>query len=226
MKRFLFAVISAISFGTVSNAATIDLTDNTFTSVTYQSFVQGPLGPIIQFTETVDGVVFDFQTTGQFRNVGTWGNGTTAVSPPWALTFGGGGGNASSFTLTASVDVILNSFLGFAQQFNTGAIFDVTGGSVSSVGNQFSTAAFLSLGTPVADSFVGGPLALEAGVTYSFTTTNAGVSTQSHLTGLDFTKVNQGGGGGGGGGAVIPLPAGLPLLLTGLAGFALLRRRS
>lgn len=216
MKRFLLAVVSALSFGTVSNAATIDLSDNTFTSVTYETFVNG-LGPIIQFTETVDGVVFDFSTTGQFRNVGTWGNGTSNVSAPWALSFGGGGGNTSSFTLSASADVVLNSFSGFAQQFNTGAIFDVTGGAVSSLGNQFSTAAFLATGAPVADSFVGGPLTLLAGVTYSFSTTNSGPSTLSHLTSLDFTKSNAN---------VVPLPAGLPLLLSGILGFALLRRRS
>jgi hypothetical protein len=216
MKKTLSAAIAAISFGTISHAATIDLTDNSFTSVTYQTFVQGPLGPIVEFTETVAGVDFDFQAAGQFRAVGTWGNGTSAAQGPWALTFGGGGGNTTSFTLTASEDVILESFSGFAQQFITGAIFDVTGGTVSSTGNQFSTSAFLATGTPVTDLFVGGPLYLDAGVTYSFTTTNAGAATQSHMTSLEFTKVDT---------TVVPLPAGLPLLLTGIVGIALLRRR-
>ena len=215
MKHLLMAAAAAISLGTASGAASIDLTDNSFSSVTYQSFPGGALGPIKQFSETVDGVVFDFQAGGQFRAVGTWGDGSFSTGP-FALTFGGGGGNTANFDLTVSQDVILNSFSGFAQRFVTGAIFDVTGGSVSSVGNQFSTSAFLATGTPVADTFVGGPLTLEAGVLYSFTTTNAGAATQSYLTGLDFTKVSA---------AVIPLPAGLPLLLSGLIGFAILRRR-
>lgn len=204
-----------------ATASTIDLTDNSFTSVDFVDFVQGPVGPIEEFVETVDGVAFTFSAAsvnGQFRNVGTWGDGTTNVSGPFGLTFGGAGGNTSSFTLSASQDVTLNAFLGFAQQFNTGAIFDVTGSGVASTGNAFSTSGFLSTGTPVSDSFAGGPLSLTGGETYTFTTTNAGVLTQSHLTGLDFTAATTNP-------APVPLPAGLPLLLAGLGGLAWMRRR-
>lgn len=217
----LAAAIAALSFG-AANAASIDLTDNVFTSVDYVDFVQGPVGPIEEFVETVDGVAFTFSAklvNGQFRNVGPWGNGTTNTTAPWGLTFGGGGGNTATFTLSASQDVTLNAFLGFAQQFNTGAIFDVTGTGVSSLANAFSTSGSLSSGTPVSESFVGGPLSLTAGQVYTFTTTNAGAATQSHLTGLDFTKVTPPP-------SSVPLPAGLPLMAAGLGVLAWVRRKS
>jgi hypothetical protein len=184
-------------------------------------FVQGPFGPIEEFVETVDGVDFTFSAkpvNGQFRNVGPWGNGTTNTTAPWGLSFGGGGGNTATFTLTASQDVTLNAFLGFAQQFNTGAIFDVTGTGVSSAGNAFSTAGTLASGTPVSESFVGGALSLTAGEVYTFTTTNAGAATLSHLTGIDFTKVSAP--------ANVPLPAGLPLLVGGFGVLAWMRRKA
>ncbi|WP_299727544.1 VPLPA-CTERM sorting domain-containing protein [uncultured Tateyamaria sp.] len=219
MKSFIPLIGAVLIAASSASAAVVDLTDNTFTSVDYVDFVQGPLGPIEEFVETVDGVAFTFSAksvSGQFRNVGTWGNGMFGGGPH-ALSFGGGGGNTATFTLSASADVTLNAFVGFAQQFNTGAIFDVAGAGVSSTGNAFSTAAFLASGTPVADSFVGGPLSLMAGQVYTFTTTNSGVATQSHLTGLDFTTVQQP--------PAVPLPAGLPLLLAGLGGLAWMRRR-
>lgn len=216
MRHIALAAIAALALGGAADAASVNLTDNSFTSVTHLQFPSdppgSPTGPIISFTETVGGIGFTFSTAGQFRNVGTWGNGTSAASPPWALSFGGGGGNASVFALTVTADVTLDSFSGFAQQFNTGSIFDVTGTGVSSLGNAFSTADFLP-GSPVADSFVGGPLSLTAGETYTFTTTNSGAATLAHLTSIEFTP------------AVVPLPAALPLLLAGLGGLALMRRR-
>lgn len=212
MKQFLFAAALAV-LGSGATAATIDFTDESFVpgSLTYAS-----AGPINGFQEAVDGVTFTFATSGQFRNIGPW---LSIIDPAFpALTFGGGSGNASVFTISASADVMLDAFLGFAQQFNTGAIFDVTGAGVTSTGNSFSTDGFLGSGTPVATNFVGGPLSLQAGAVYTFTTTNFGSVTQSHMTGLEFTKTQ-------GVGATIPLPAGLPLLLSGLAGLAALRWR-
>jgi len=214
-SRLIGALLIAASSS--ATASTINLTDNAFTSVDFVTFAQGPIGPIAEFVETVEGVAFTFSArsvNGQFRAVGTWGNGTTNANPPFALSFGGSGGNTSVFTLSASQDVTLDAFTGFAQQFLTGAIFDVTGAGVSSTGNAFSTSAFLSGGTPVSDSFAGGPLSLIGGELYTFTTTNPGASTQSHLTSLEFTVP-----------APVPLPAGLPLFLAGMGGLAFMRRR-
>jgi len=214
MKRIL-AIVAATMISGAASAASVDLTDGVFSNPQYETFVQGPLGPIIAFDEVVDGVTFAFSTTGQFRNVGPWGNGTSNAAAPWALSFGGGGGNASTFTLTVDMDITLQSFSGVGQQFNTNPIFDVTGSGVSSVGNTFSTVGFMgdAAGT---DSFASGPLNLVAGQTYTFSATNAGVTTVGHLYGLSFEKVTM---------SPVPLPAGLPLLVAGLGALGLIGRR-
>ena len=218
MWKSVFGAIALLGLVTSVNAkaAIVDLTDNTFTSITHESFVQGAIGPPIAFEETVGGVVFSFaRISGQFRQVATWGDGTTNLSGPFVADIGGGAGSVSAFTLSVSQAVSLNSFIGFAQQFNTNPIFDVTGGSVSSIGNTFSVAGFPGSAIPAVDDFVGGPLALEAGTVYTFDITNSGPATRGYITGLDFTAETT----------TVPVPAALPLLLTGLAALGLLSRR-
>ncbi|MCF2905240.1 VPLPA-CTERM sorting domain-containing protein [Octadecabacter sp. CECT 8868] len=216
MKTILSALAAGILVASAAQSATFDLTDKTFVSgsVTYDTY-----NPINGFQEEADGVTFTFATAGQFRSIGEWLGG--AINPTdAALSFGGGAGNPTSFTMSVDTDVTLNAFLGFDQLYNTGAIFDVVGDGVSSIGNTFSTAAFLSSGVPVAENFVGGGLSLTAGSIYSFTASNAGALTRSYFTGFDFTKA-----------AVtpapspVPLPAGLPLLLAGLGAFSFVKRR-
>ena len=127
MRRIAIISAGLLILGSAAQASTIDLTDNTFTSVTYDG-----AGPINAFDELVDGVTFSFATGGQFRNVGTWSDGTTGATGPWALTFGGGGGNTTTFTLTVDAAVQLDSFVGLGQSLNTNPIFDVSGSGVSS----------------------------------------------------------------------------------------------
>jgi hypothetical protein len=64
------------------------------------------------------------------------------------------------------------------------------------------------------ESFVGAPLNLTAGETYTFTVTNASASTVGWFTALDFTPAA----------APVPLPASLPLLAGGLGLFGVVRR--
>jgi hypothetical protein len=200
-----------------ANAATIDLTDNSFTNVTYESFVQGPTGPIIAFTETVAGVSFSFQrVVGQFRDIGPWGSGSFNT-PPFSADIGGGGGSVSEFTVTADADITLTAFWGLGQQGNPDPIFTVIGGSVISAGNAFSATGSLGGSNPTAptsNSFVGGPLNFTAGQAYTFDITNSSPSVQGYLTALEFSTT-----------AEVPVPAGLPLALGGLAVLGALRRR-
>lgn len=218
MKKFLLAATSVAAFATGGHAATVNLSDNSFDRVVFTSFVQGPLGPIQEFDEVVDGVTFTFSTAGQFRTVGTWGNGTSNASGPFALQFGGGGGNTSSFVLSVSSDVTLDSFTGHGSpNGNISSIFDVSGTGVSSVANTFSTKGFLGTETPVTASFVGGPLSLTAGQSYLFNTTNNSANTSAFFTAFDFSTASTV--------EPVPLPAGLPMLLAGLGVFGWMRRR-
>lgn len=226
MRHLGRAAIAALAVTTMATAAaqaatlTIDLTDNIFVP---GSVVYSPSDPIVQFGESAGGVTFTFATTGLFREVGTWNNGTTVVNPPWALTWSGGG-NPGVFTLSVDADVELTGFLGFDRRGLTGVVFDVSGSGVSSAGNSFSTAGSITgtnPSTPVLEAFVGGPLSLLAGEVYTFTATNGGASTQSYLTGLEFRLADT-----GSPTTPIPLPAGVWLLLTALGGVVALRRRS
>ncbi|GAB4529901.1 MAG: hypothetical protein Tsb0019_31710 [Roseibium sp.] len=211
MKKLLLFVCS-LGVGAAAplsaSASTIVLVDNLFTSVTYENTAAGPLGPIIGFTETSAGVSFDFaRISGQFRKIGPWGSGVIG-SPSYAADVGGGGGSVTSFSLTTSHDVLLNSFSGLgAGSPLVNPVFSVTGGAVSSIGNTFSSAGFIG-SPPTTNSFVGGPLALAAGISYIFDFTNAGVVTTGHFTSFNFTKVTTP--------TTVPLPAALPLLAGGL----------
>lgn len=214
MKMLISVAAAGMLRASTAQGALVDLTDNTFTDVTYEVFPNLTLGPIVAFDETVGGVTFSFATAEQFRTVGTWGDGTTNAAGPWALQFGGAGGNPDIFTLTVDTDIQLDAFHGFAQQFNTHPIFDVTGVDVSSVGNAFTTEGFLGSATPVADSFVGGPLQLRAGTVYTFTTTNAGAATNGYITALEFTLSDTGQQGD------VPVPGIAWLMMAGLAASA------
>jgi len=211
MMKGIFAA-GLLVFGGAVQAATVDLTDGAFSAVSYETFVQGAIGPIVAFSETVDGVTFAFErTSGQFRRIGPWGDGNFD-NPPFELDLGGGGGSASGFSLVVSHDVTLNTFSGMAQQFVTAPTFDVTGSGVSSLGNAFSVSGFVGSDLPGTDGFVGGALNLVAGENYQFTVTNAGAATLGFFTGFEFTA------------APVPLPSALALLLPVAMGVVRVRR--
>jgi hypothetical protein len=209
MQKWFVAAVAAFFISSGVQAATIDLSDAVFSNPTYD----GTNLPINSFQENSAGVTFTFATAGQFRAIGPWESNASDPGPNYRLVIGGGGGSPASFTLVASQNVALNSFWGLAQQFNTNPIFTVSGTGVSSVGNTFSTVSFPS-DASVMESFVGAPLNLTAGETYTFTVTNASASTVGWFTALDFTPAA----------APVPLPASLPLLAGGLGLFGVVRR--
>lgn len=214
MLKTTITAIAVAFCAPAATAAVIDFTDNSFTSVSYEVFVQGPIGPITGFTETVSGVGISFQrNVGQFRNVGPWGDGSSP-NPPFSADIGGGGGSVSSFSLVTTEDIILTAFMGLGQQGNPDPIFDVTGNGVSSVGNAFSVSGVLGGTTPGTDAFVSGPISLSAGSLYTFNVSNTGPAVQGYLTGLEFTMT-----------AEVPVPAGLHLALGGLALLGAVSRR-
>lgn len=209
MKIFSITAIIAFLIGTTASATTIHLDDGIFSNATYSGFGL----PIVSFDETVGGTTFSFATTDQFRHIGPWQTGYDPGGSNKRLTIGGGGA-ATSFTLTTSHNVILNSFTGLGQLFNFNPIFDVIGAGVSSIGNTFSTVGFLSFTTPTSNTFAGGPLTLLAGTSYLFSVSNPSYFTTGYITGFDFTEV-----------AAVPIPATLPLFLLALGGLVLVARR-
>ena len=213
MFKFISAAAFVMAAATSVSASTVDLSDGNFVpgSVTYST-----VNPINGFAELSDSVTFTFATSGQFRSIGTWNTGIIDPANP-VLAIGGGGLSTTSFTISVDQDVTLDAFTGFDARYLVNAVFDVTGAGVSSLGNGFSTVGSLSIDTPVSESFVGGPLNLSAGESYTFSITNPSATTQSFIFGLEFTKADV---------EVVPLPAGLSLLLGALGLLGLVRRRS
>ncbi len=211
MKNHLLA--GALLLGTPAiQAGTIDFTDNSFAATPTYAF--GGTGPILAFAESVDGAVLAF-AGGQFRALGPWGNGSFADGV-YSLQFGGGAGNTANFTLIPSIDVFLNSYTGLGgASGNINAIFDITGLGVNSIGNTFVTQGFDG-NAGETNPFAGGPLLLQAGETYSFTTTNASSNTIGRFYSFDVEAAT----------GQIPLPAGLPLFLTGLGLLVQVKRKT
>ncbi|MFL4469042.1 VPLPA-CTERM sorting domain-containing protein [Tateyamaria armeniaca] len=208
--RKLFVASSAVLalLGSGALASTIDLTDGVF-AVTGAPGGPG-LGPTA-FTETADGVTFTFSNPIS-RGTNQFSLGSTGVA------VGGGGVSAFSFDFSVDQDVTLSSYSGYNRgaglvdpslSLSLGATVIDSGVAFSGTGSNASAA--------MVEMFSGGAMPLlTAGVTYSVSVNNPSATTLGFLTAIEFETVAA---------PPVPLPAGLPLLLAGLGGFAVMRRR-
>lgn len=157
-------------------------------------------------TEVSDGVTFTILSTnnlvGGNRILGSGGTMSNG------LHVGGGGGSTLQFTISADMDVNLQSYGLSSGGFFLGTpTLDV----LTSTGN-----ALTPQGATV--NFAGGPIALSAGTAVTFDVQNTGAAVQSFIGSFDFEKATTA--------PVVPLPAGMPLMLAGLAAFAWVRRKA
>jgi hypothetical protein len=189
-----------------AQASSIDFTQ------TLTDFDTEPVnGWVDAFRLSDDGVTFSFfnpQSRGtpeQFTSVAGPILGGLSAS---GLQIGGGGASAFSFDFSVSHAVALDGYT-ITNQLGSGVTLSIADGSSTlTSGNDVSTTGSFA--------FDGAPLDLEVGTTYSVSFADTGAAKQAVIEAFDFTKPADM--------APIPVPAGLPLLLGGLAAFGLLRR--
>ena len=205
MLKFLTTSLAAAVLATSAQAVTVDLTDGDFTTVTGTIIPGDPL----VFTETAGGVTFTFTALNNLVGVTRFLSGAGDDFSD-GIVFGGGGGSSTQFSISSSQDVSVTSYSGRNSRFLVNPRLSVSaGGSTLVSGRPFTSDADSSYSLPNA---LGNLL---ANVDYTLTVTNAGSTTQGFLTGFEFEPVS----------AAVPLPASLPLLLAGLGGIAVMRRR-
>lgn len=104
------------------------------------------------------------------------------LSPVNGLSFGGGSGSTLSFDFTPSNSIQLESFtIGGGLSINN-PVFDIReGASVLSMSNSGDAS----------DSFVGAPLTLQGGTTYSFVVTAPGAGVQRQMASWEYTVVPE-----------------------------------
>jgi len=196
MRKQLAACLFTLTMGS-AQAATVDLADGMFTPIP-----ETALGDPEIFSETIDGVTFTFSATKNFGGTPRFNNLTTAGI---GLHVGGGGGSVLEFTLEVDAAVTLDSYSTVSTGFFLGSpTFGINGNNVASTTNPLP-------GEPT-NLFDGGPLLLDAGTLYTFNIENPGEAVQGFIAGIDFTTV-------------VPLPAPIILLASGLLGVCARRRR-
>lgn len=202
MKTKVFALIASLAFAGAASAATLDFTTNTYAST---------FGPNVA-TDSIDGVNFTITATARgvngFRQGGAGG-----------LSFGVPGNGMYSIAIVADKDVEYNSMYGNGHSLTAFAgqlpfDIDVEGSEVSG-GNMFADTSLQTV------AFGDGPISVAAGETFFFhvdfdALIGSSIYASALVKSFDFS-VDQA--------PAVPLPAGMPLLLAGLGGLAVLRRR-
>jgi len=204
MLRLLIAALFVASSLGAATASTVDLTDGIYTTVS----THGATGDPVVFTELSDGVTFTFTALANLTGGARFSNFDDDIG----MVLGGAGGSTIQFGLSVSSDITLNGYESEHPNLNL-PYMDVYAGSIA-VANLLSEDNAL-VDTAGVAAFDSGPLSLLSGTTYIFDINNSGPAKSSRLTALDFT----------GSVTSVPLPATLPLMLSGLAGIGLAFRR-
>lgn len=211
MKNIFTAAILGLAIPATAQASTVDLTDGVFTTVASSSV---PGRPVV-FSEIVDGITFTFTALDNLVGITSFLTGLGGGMSN-GLRFGGGAGSTTSWSISASADVILTSYSGFNSAFLNAPELSVSaGGSALASGAPFSASGFSAAAAGV-ESVPSGLSLFPRDVPFTFDVTNPGVITQGYLTGFTFDVVPA---------AAVPLPAGLPLMAAALGVFGWLRRR-
>ncbi|SFJ50428.1 VPLPA-CTERM sorting domain-containing protein [Celeribacter neptunius] len=202
MKHIVLSA-ALLSFAAGAQAATIDFSDSAFAST---------FDGIGATTYSTDGVLFSFSATARgvdgYRQA--FGGG---------LGFGVPGNGMYSVAFTADQDITVESLSGHGHSLTgyAGQLpFDIARDGVSLIDDFM----FASASDETYD-FGGTPIALEAGSTLSFVVdfgalSGSSIYASAVFEALDFTATSL---------PAVPLPAGAPLLLGGVAALGLLRRR-
>jgi hypothetical protein len=204
--KYLLGAALALGLGTFSaQAASIDFTDSAF-GTTFPASGD----PASTASVAVDGV--NFVVTAEARGT----DGFRQSFDSAGLSFGLPGNGMFSISIVADTDVTYESFFGENRTqsgFSTPQLFNLlAGGSMVDTGLSFGT----SFGTvDFADLFVAAGTAFVIDVDFTARSGYNSIYAQAILGSLDFSKAM----------APIPLPAGLPLLLLGLGGLALVRKK-
>lgn len=211
MKQLTSALVVGLLTAGAATAGTIDFQDGNFVASD-----PGLNGKNAIVERIADGVNFTF--TALVNSIGGVGwNGTLGGGAmPNGLHVGGGGNSTVQFSMTADADITLNSYtLADVFGFLGNATMDVLNGATMLSEDN----ALVPRGATF--NFADGPIAMAANTTYTFDINETGFAVQSYIGSFDFTKVtttmpND---------PVVPLPAGLPLLMAGLAAMFGLRAR-
>ncbi len=196
---FATAVFMSIGLAASASASTLDFTTSTYATT---------FGPNV-VSDTVDGV--NFTVTGFARGVDGFRQGAGG-----GLSFGTPGNGMNGIAIVADQDLVFNSMYGFGHGFTLKAgqmPFNASvDGTDVSVGDMFATTALETVG------FGSGPIAVAAGQTFLFyadfgSLVGSSIFASARVKSFDFTV------------AAVPVPAGLPLLIGGLAFLGVTGRR-
>ena len=195
-KTLVSFVLGAIATGASAQSVSFHVDPTTIDVDPADGFITGtefsPVG--------TDGVGFTMEPTDNLVGIPKF-----HLSAANGMTFGGGGGSTLSFDFTTTHDILLQSYTISATGFILNdPTFDIREGTdVLSASNTAVT-------NGDTHAFAGGPIAIDAGTTYTFINTAFGAGTQSHMSTWQYT--------------LVPTPSALGAVALGAFGIARRRR--